>query len=256
MSDVSGDGWTGGRRRYLKGVAATGVAASLAGCVNETIASQIVGLDPEYAESTYDSADHETATYTYHNMGLITVRFESHGVTYDTDQTAAGQSTGFGVFTTPVGYSLLEIPNPLAQSSILDLLDGENAKTLLEGFGITVPGDVNWEEGPTQEEQDPGEMTILGNPVETCLVIHGVLRSGNTLRAVSLHVVRLTSERGGFWEPNDLLFAGSSVQRLIEDVDELEAFRDDTEQMAQEQFDSGREQITLINPDSDLAGFD
>lgn len=49
------------RRTYLKGAAATGVALSLAGCIDlETVESTVIGLNPDWADSSgYVPADYQ-----------------------------------------------------------------------------------------------------------------------------------------------------------------------------------------------------
>lgn len=247
------------RRTYLKGAVATGLTASFAGCinVNETFESSIVGLDPQWATSSaYVSADHRPTNNTYNRSGMygsINVTAVSHAVTYEKEQTASGLTPAIGVLTTPIptlaGQSI-EGWNPFVGTSIQDLVEGENAKPLLEGLGIDIGGNVNWEAGPTHEVLDSDGMELMGSPVENYVLTHGVLRTGSTLRAVVLLIARVKRT-----DPHEVLVMGSSVEQVVEEGVGSESLRDEYAQPMQDAFSSPSESLQIIDPETDLAMF-
>ena len=246
------------RRTYLKGVVATGLTAGLAGCINinERFESSVVGLNPEWATSSaYVSADHRPTENTYEQSGTISARITavSHAVTYEEEQNASGVTPAIGVLTTPIptiiGQSV-ESWNPLVGTSIQDLVEGENAKALLEGLGVDVGQNVNWEAGPTHEVLDSDGMTLMGSSVEDYVLTHGVLRTGNTLRAVVLLIARVKRT-----DPNEVLVMGSSVVQVIEEGSGSESLREEYAQPMQEAFSSPSGNLKIIDPETDLAMF-
>jgi len=247
------------RRTYLKGAVATGLAMSLAGCINinETFESSVVGLDPDWAgTSAYVSADHRAAESTYENRsqaGSLRIAAVSHAVTYEEAQTPSGVSPTLGVLTTPiptiVGQKAADY-NPFAVASIQELVEGENAKSLLEGLGVDVGRNVNWETGPTHEVQDSEGMTLMGSPVEDYVLTHGVLRTGDVLRAVLLLVARVERE-----DPNEVLLIGSSVEQVIEEGVGSESLRDEYAQSTKDAFGAPAGNLQVIDPGTDLATF-
>jgi hypothetical protein len=248
------------RRTYLKGAVATGLTVSLAGCINinERFESSVVGLNTEWATSSaYVSADHESAESTYQDsifqIGDIRITAVSHAVTYEEERTASGVTPAIGVLTTPIptiGGQPMAGYNPFAAASIQDLVEGENAKSLLEGLGVDVGGSVNWVEGPTHEVQDADGMTLMESPVENYVLTHGVLRRGNTLRAVLLLIARVKRN-----DPHEVLVMGSSVGKIVEEGVGSESLRDEYAQPMAEAFGSPAENLQIIDPATDLAMF-
>lgn len=248
------------RRTYLKGAVATGLAMSLAGCVNinESFESSVVGLDPEWATSSaYVTADHRSAVSTYQDtifqIGSLRVTATSHAVTYEEEETASGVAPAIGMLTTPIptiGGRPVEEYNPYAGTSIQRLVEGEHAKSLLEGLGVDVGRNVNWETGPTHEVQDAEGMTLMGSAVESYVLTHGVLRTGDTLRAVLLLAARTKRD-----DPHEVLLMGSSVQQVVEEGDGSDSLRDEHAQSMMEAFASPSGNIRVIDPQTDLAMF-
>jgi hypothetical protein len=247
------------RRTYLKGAVATGLAVSLAGClnINETFESSVVGLDPDWAgTSAYVSADHRAAESTYESstqIGSLRIAAVSHAVTYEEAQTPSEVSSTLGVLTTPIptiiGQKVADY-NPVAVASIQELVDGENAKSLLEGLGVDVGRNVNWETGPAHEVLDAEGMTLMGSPVEDYVLTNGVLRTGDALRAVLLLVARVERD-----DPHEVLLIGSSVEQVIEEGVGSESLRDEYADSMKEAFGSPAGNIQVIDPQTDLAMF-
>lgn len=271
MSEQQDGNWRTSRRTYLKGAAALGLSASLAGCTDlGTWESTVVGFSPETATASgYVSADHrdvvkeqETGSYRF---GYKVV---SHAVGYEKDPASLGFDSpdteggaGFGTFTTPipsVGPNSLRSFNPFVGASIPDLIGGgSTAKSLLKGFGVEVGANVNWVEGPTNNAKKIDELEILDSPflngVETSneeyIQSHGVLRSGGKLRAVLLHIARV--EVG---DSDEVLFAGRSLHQVVDEASALSGFRDEYDPSEYVDFSLRTGEIEEIDPETDLQG--
>ena len=248
------------RRTYLKGLAATGLAASLAGCINiGTYESSISAYAPSWAsESGYTGADHRRHVRNLGNPDdgwSLRGRFVSHAVTYSQDDLsgADGEPTNAaGTFTTPTGGDLISQINPFVGQTIDELLQGDAARLLLDGLGIKVGSNWSWESGPTIESLDTEGVSLYGQPPEEYVLVHGVVGTANASRAVV--IVGGRRERSG--DADEIILTGLSWQQLVEKGTGSAQFRSEHGDQLIEEFESSVGTVDVIDPETDLADFD
>lgn len=257
MSDELASEGTVGRRTYLKAVVATGLATSLAGCLGSfgPYEGSIVGLDHMWAqEFGHVNADHRRRAVTYTAPSFLVGGGEitgvSHAVAYSTAETEDEPTTGFGTVSFPSinPNALIGEQNPYVDMPIRELLQSENSRLVLKGLGVKVGANVEWVEGPTREPQQAGSMTVMGSSVEEYALIHGVVRTNGTYRAVMLAVARAKND-------DEALLVGSALQQVVEAGDDLASFRQENRDTALDNFAGSNENLKVIDPGIDLAGF-
>jgi len=256
----------GGRRQYsrrtfLKGLAATGLTASLAGCVINigSYESSISAYAPDWARGAgYTSADHGRHQRNLESNDQVGYAgtFVSHAVTYTEEQPSDPTTEprrAVGTFTSPTGGDLIRRFNPFVDQSIDDLLQGDAARLLLDGLGISVGGNWSWETGPTVESLDADSVSLYGQSPDDYVLTHGVVRTANVSRAVLIVAGRRERERDA---DDEIILTGLSMQQVVEGGTGPADFRSEYGDQLIEQFESSVDTIAEIDPDTDLADFD
>lgn len=267
MSETAGGQRQHGRRTFLKGLVATGLTASLAGCTINvgSYESSISAYAPDWArDAGYTSADHRRHERNLNGGsggdGSVSVSYQgsfvSHAVTYAEDQPedpTTEPRRAVGTFTTPTGSDVLRQFNPFVDQSIDDLLQGDAARLLLDGLGINVGANWSWESGPTVESLDADSVSLYDQSPDDYALAHGVVRTANVSRAVL--IVAGQRERGREAD-DEIILTGLSMQQVVEQGTGSADFRSEHGDQLIETFASSVGTVDEIDPDTDLADFD
>lgn len=261
MSEGASGGQQLGRRTYLKGIAALGVTASLAGCFDiGTYESSISAYDPDWARGSdfvvADYQKHVRELGTDGNSWSIRGTFVSHAVTYSPEESAgadANPTRAAGTFTTPTGNEIVRSYNPFVGQTIDELLQGDAARLLLDGLGINVARNWSWETGPTVESPNADNVSLYGQRPEDYVLVHGVVRTGNVSRAVLIAAGRRERERDA---DDEIILTGLSMQQIVEEGAGSADFRSEHGDQLIEDFESSVGTVSEINPETDLVDFE
>lgn len=262
MSERTGGERQYSRRTYLKGLAAVGLTTTLAGCIDlGTHVSSISAYAPEWASGS----DFTDADYRRHERNLgsgsdgrisVSGTFVSHAVTYFEDEAAVGDAeptSAAGTFTSPTGGDLIRGYNPFVGNTIDELLEGDAARLLLDGLGIKVGSGWSWASGPTIESLDTGGVALYGQTPDEYSLVHGVVGTANTSRAVVIVAAQMERERDG---DDEIILTGLSMQQLVEEGTGSAQFRSEHGDQLIERFESSIDTVDEIDPDTDLADFE
>jgi hypothetical protein len=261
VSDSSGGSRQFSRRKYLKGLAAVGVTASLAGCIDlGSYESSISAYDPDWASETgYTDADHRRDVRNFRSgadPASIQASFGSHAVTYSQDDQSGAdgeQTNAAGTFTTPTGGDIVRGFNPFVGQTIDELLQGDAARLLLDGLGINVASDWSWADGPTVESPNADDVSLYGQRPDDYALVHGVVRTGSVSRPVLIVAGRRERERDG---DDEIILTGLSMQQIVEEGAGSADFRSEHGDQLIEEFESSVGTVREINPETDLADFE
>ncbi len=198
-SSAGGDGCT--RRQFFRTIGAGTLATGIAGCSSVTNyefdAKPVILPDETLDQLTLEEPLQTpvTAAHTQEVGGVeIEASIESHVTVYESTPGAGNIWDAIGAVSTPQASLMGRTLNPLARTSVANLLTSHGGTRFLRHLGLDDIGDsrarVQWDRGPRFIAGREG--TCLGN--ETTLESYAGILTGDSPSVAFIHVTRVDGD--------------------------------------------------------------